>query len=129
MNYQARHDTNAVIRLSDNAIIGPEDTEDWAEYQSWLSEGNTVLPPDPLPKSVPQEVPMWAAKVILKRNNLFDQVTTMINSSDDDALKAVWEDGNIIKRNSAAIAAIASQLNLTEDQIDDMFIDANTLNV
>ena len=44
MSYQARHNTNAVIRLSDNAIIGPENTEEWAEYQLWLSEGNTPEP-------------------------------------------------------------------------------------
>lgn len=44
ISYQLRHETDAVVRLSDNAIIGPQDESDWAEYQQWLSEGNTPRP-------------------------------------------------------------------------------------
>lgn len=40
MSYQKRLDTEAVVRLKDNAIIGPENKEEWAEYQNWLSKGN-----------------------------------------------------------------------------------------
>jgi len=48
MSYKARQDTEAVFRTSDWHIIGPENTEDWAEYQAWLSQGNVVEPADPL---------------------------------------------------------------------------------
>jgi hypothetical protein len=47
--YKARHDTDAVVRLSDNMIVGPEHEEEWAEYQAWVSAGNTPDEPDPLP--------------------------------------------------------------------------------
>lgn len=47
--YQARFDTDAVTRLSDNMIIGPEHVEEWAEYQAWKLEGNVPLEPEPIP--------------------------------------------------------------------------------
>jgi len=52
MSYQLRLDTEAVIRLSDNAIIGPEDKEDWKIYQAWLKKNNIPLPPEPLSTSL-----------------------------------------------------------------------------
>jgi hypothetical protein len=45
--YQARNQTDAVVRLSDGMIVGPEHEEEWAEYQSWLAEGNTPDDPEP----------------------------------------------------------------------------------
>ena len=47
MSYKARHDTECVFRNSDNAIIGPENEEEWNEYQTWLAEGNTPDDPEP----------------------------------------------------------------------------------
>ena len=52
--YQARHDTDAVVRLSDNMIVGPEHEEEWYEYQSWLTEGNIPEEPEPLPDVLPE---------------------------------------------------------------------------
>lgn len=46
--YKARHGTEAVVRLSDNMIIGPEHETEWDEYQAWVSAGNTPGEPDPL---------------------------------------------------------------------------------
>jgi hypothetical protein len=51
--YISRRDTNAVVRKSDNMIVGPEYQTEWAEYQQWLSEGNT--PDEPLPEPVIKE--------------------------------------------------------------------------
>lgn len=46
LNYQRRNETDAVVRLTDNFIIGPENQEAWEEYQNWLKEGNIPLPPE-----------------------------------------------------------------------------------
>lgn len=46
--YISRSDTDAVVRKSDNMIIGPEHEEEWAEYQQWLSQGNVADPPGPI---------------------------------------------------------------------------------
>lgn len=44
MLYQERIHTKAVVRLKDNAIIGPENKKEWRAYKKWLSEGNKPLP-------------------------------------------------------------------------------------
>jgi hypothetical protein len=54
LNYKARYHTNAVVRLTDNMIIGPEHEEEWTEYQQWLSTGNKPEDPDPLPEPEPE---------------------------------------------------------------------------
>lgn len=85
----------------------------------WMMDG----PP------VPQQVPMWAVRTVLQNDNLFDQAETAINASADNALKNVWEYGNFADRNSKSIASLAAILNLTDAQVDQMFIDANSLEV
>lgn len=83
---------------------------------------------EPAP-SIPQEVPMWAVRTVLQNDNLFDQAQTAIDASTDNALKNVWEYGNYATRSSKAIASLAATLNLTDAQIDQMFIDADNLEV
>lgn len=96
----------------------------------WTYLNNTFIAPETEntpPIIVP--VPMWAFRTILQANNLFDQVQTIVSSSTDPALKNVWEYGNFATRNSIAINTIAYTLGLTEQQVDQMFIDANNLSV
>lgn len=127
--YTARPGTDAVVRNSDDAIIGPEDTVDWAAYQSWLAEGNTPTPAPVEPAPVPQQVPMWSVRTVLQNDGLFDQADALIRASADNALKNVWEYGNFADRNSAAITSLASALGLTNAEVDKMFRDANALDV
>lgn len=38
---------NVILRLPDNANIPNDlDNTDWQQYQIWLSQGNTPLPPE-----------------------------------------------------------------------------------
>lgn len=58
MNYKTRQETDAVVRLSDNKIIGPEQEQEWAEYQAWLAEGNLpepFVPEEPFKEPTVQE--------------------------------------------------------------------------
>ena len=120
---------SSVVRDSDGAWI-PDDpaNTDWKAYQKWLSEGNTPNPYVP-PVVIPQQVPMWAVRTVLQNDGLFDQAQKLITESGDNALKNVWEYGNFADRNSRAISVLAIELNLTDAQVDQMFIDANNLSV
>ena len=45
---------NGIKRLSDGAFIPPDPANtDYQQYLLWLEEGNTPLPPDPIPEPEP----------------------------------------------------------------------------
>ncbi len=60
-------DTNSVIRISDNAHIPSEPgNRDYAEYQEWLSRGNSPLSPDPKPDNTRMEALAKLKEIDLK---------------------------------------------------------------
>jgi len=45
---------DTILRLTDNAFIPPDPgNTDYQQYLLWLEEGNTPLPPDPIPEPEP----------------------------------------------------------------------------
>ena len=92
------------------------------------------IPPAP-PALIPREVTNFQARALLKNmpgsaegRSLFDDV--------DDALRAMggipwqaWEYTTTFPRDSALIAAIGAQLNLTNAQLDEMFVAASAISV
>lgn len=88
-----------------------------------------TINPDKIRSTAPTPVPMWSVRTVLQTNGLFDQAQALINVSTDSALKNVWEYGNFADRNSSAINTLATQLGLSSEQIDQMFIEANNLTV
>ena len=130
MKYYIQSESGSVGIEGENISIpaDPANT-DWQAYQAWLAEGNTPNPYVPPPPAIPQQVPMWAVRTVLQNDGLFDQAQTLINETSDNALKNVWEYGNFADRNSRAINVLAIELGLIEEQVDQMFIDANNLSV
>ena len=75
MSYQARHDTNAVVRLSDNMIIGPEHSEEWTEYQAWLAEGNI---PEDAPPVIEEPVVLDAKEKLARAGLSVDELKELL---------------------------------------------------
>lgn len=138
--------TNAVLRRSDNMIIGPEHEVEWAEYQAWLAAGNTPDPADPDPVYVP---------LIISDRQFFQQAAVAGIITQAEALAAV-QTGTIpamlqmiidelpdanqrfaatmllagatqFERNHPLTVEVGTHLGLTTAQVDDFFIAAAQL--
>lgn len=78
------------------------------------------------PPVVPRMVTMRQAKLALLQQGLLASVDSAINQA-GDAAKIEWQHATEVKRDNALVTAVASQLNLTEQQLDDLFTLASTL--
>lgn len=126
--YTARKNTEAVVQDQDGAIIGPENTIEWAAYLAWRAEGNTPAPFAEERPPVPPSVPLWAVRVILAERGLLEAAKAAIAASDNPAAQAIWEYGNTVDRGSPALLALAETLGVA-GELDDLFIAAGDLRV
>lgn len=82
---------------------------------------------DPNYTPVPQSVKLAQARKALIRSGLFSTVDTAIRSPGNEELLQDWEYGDVIRRDSMTVAALAAQLGITDTQLDDLFRLAATL--
>lgn len=118
--------TDVVIRTTDNAYI-PLDpaNRDRAVYEAWKDAGGV---PDPyvLPISdTPRSCTPRQARLALLHANLLDQVEALVAAT-GGVTKITWEYASVFERGDPMLSAIASSLNLTDAQIDDLFVYAVT---
>ena len=122
--------TDTVIRLADGASIpaDPANT-DFAAYQQWLAEGNTPDPADPLPPQVPQQVTPRQARLALFQIGKLDAVSAALAAMPDPAKRKAaqieWEYAITIERKSPLVDALATALELSPTDIDNLFIAAD----
>lgn len=100
--------------------------EDNPEFQAWIAEGNTPLPADPVVPVVPSSVTPRQVRLLLLSQNLLSQVEAIIAAS-DEATKITWQYASEFNRNDPLLGALAKQLGLTDEQVDDFFIAAAAL--
>lgn len=93
-----------------------------------------ALPP-PAPPLVPQQITNFQARALLMQlpgsaegRTLFQDVDDKLQALGGVAWQA-WEYTTVFPRDSALIATVAAQFNLTSAQIDDMFRTAETISV
>ena len=146
LNYQARLETDAVVRLVDNMIIGPEDEAEWAEYQEWAAAGNTPLPAEVIRNPSPREISdrqfyqqAAIAGMITKEDALAAVrtgfipaplqavVDTVANPDEKFLAEMLLSGATIYKREHPLTDAIGAAFNMTPDDVDAFFIEAAKL--
>lgn len=92
---------------------------------SIVPEGETILPADPVPTPIAIVTPRQA-RLALKSAGLLTAVTDWIATADQET-QIDWEFATEIRRDWPPIAACATELGLTDAQLDDLFTLAGTL--
>lgn len=78
------------------------------------------------PPRIPKVVTMRQAKLALFQQGLLGSVNSAIEQA-NEAAKIEWQYATEVKRNNTLVQEIAVQLNLTEQQLDELFTLASTL--
>jgi len=69
------------------------------------------------------EVTRYQAKAALLNAGLLDQCEAVVAGSDDPQLKIAWHEAGFIRR-SAFVDYVGAQLNMTPEQLDELFVAA-----
>jgi hypothetical protein len=111
-------DAVAVFRLAN-----PE----WANIEavSYTEE------PEPVAPVVPEQVTLWQLRAVLEIMGLEATVTAVIKGMPEGVESTVawraWEYANNIRRSSPTVIALKAILQLTDEQVDQIFIQADLI--
>ena len=95
------------------------DSEKWIEYSEYPIVEEVII------KNVPQTITPLQTKLQLLELGLLDEVDTLVAT--DRKVQLYWEYALTIERNNEILLSMATQLGLTNEQLDDMFIQASKL--
>lgn len=97
------------------------------ECPLWCGIGMSIDAPEPAPaKQVPQAVTMRQARTALSRSGLLAEVNAAVSAADEET-RIAWEFSTEVQRDFPLVSTLAAALNLSEQQLDDIFTLAATL--
>lgn len=79
---------------------------------------------------VPQEVQLWRVRTVLKLSNLEETITTALDALEEPTktgAKTIWEYGTTVERNSQTVLFLQTALQMTDAQVDEIFIQASEI--
>ena len=79
---------------------------------------------------VPQEVQLWRIRTVLKLMNLEEIIATALNSLEEPIKTGalyIWEYGTTVERNSQTVVLLQTVLQMTDEQVDEIFITSNNI--
>lgn len=124
---------NSIIRLADNACIPfAEGNTDYAKYlQDIEADPTCVLPADPLPDPIiawreSTEVSRFQARAALHYAEKLEAINTYMLTA-DLVQQMAWNTAQVFKRMSTTVLALQPLLELSDEQLDDLFKFALTI--
>jgi hypothetical protein len=130
-----------IINESNVVIPMQEGNELYNGYVSYLQNDGELFETDFLTDTdlaierveiLPQEVQLWRVRTILKLSGLESNIETALNGLDEPMKTGalyVWNYGTTIERQSATVQLLQYVLGLTDTQVDDIFIQANGIQI
>lgn len=118
---------SVVIRTADGAYIPfAEGNTDFASYKDWLVAGNIPEPADQILQKVPTSIHMAQARLVLLKHNLYQQVQEAFATLPMEA-QIEWEFRTEVARSSPLVAALANLLQLSDTDLDALFLGGSQL--
>lgn len=115
-----------------------ESSVEYKQYIQFLQGGGTVEPSDLFTKeeeiafNTPSEVALWKLRFVLSKMNLEQSVSDALNSLPEPqktAANYTWNYGNAIDRHSSTVLFLQQQLGLTDTQVNEIFIQSNSISL
>lgn len=85
-------------------------------------EGEVIVP-----KIIPKSITMRQTRLALLAQDKLTVVETAIEDLNDPATTIEWTCATVIERDNPLVNSLCSSLGMTKDEVDDLFIYANTL--
>lgn len=113
-----------------------ESSIEYQQYLQFLIGGGTVepselfTPEEEISLNTPLEVALWKLRFVLSQMNLEQAVSDVLNSLPEPqktAANYIWNYGNTIDRHSSTIMFLQQQLGLTDTQVNEIFIQSNSI--
>jgi len=99
--------------------------------QGMVKDGSNYHWPEPEPAAIPASVTRRQAKQALLMSALLANVQPAIDAIEDETERGMvqifWDDSTTFERNNPQLIALGEALELTDEQIDDLFIQASEL--
>lgn len=137
--WQYDHQPDEIPEGAETLPLSDEQWNDWLRDTSgWRwNDGKGVLEKFELPPPVPQSVSIVQACITLHRTpsplhpdtTLYDEVTEFVNGSNNPELKIAWERATSLDRQGSFVTAVAQQMGLSDEQVDNLFIAATQVTV
>jgi hypothetical protein len=108
----------SVVSHSDLFEISEDELPEYVQYV------------DVQPPTVPFEVQLWRIRTVLKLMQLETQIESAIDTMPEPSKTAatyIWKYGTTVERASQTVLLLQSVLQLTDEQVDDLFIQADAI--
>ena len=102
----------------------------WLPYDEEDPQGIGELQVVDIPLSIPERIQLWQFRAIMKLNNLWEPALQAAENLDEPNRTVVLEHmerGQHVYRNSPTLKQFQQALNITDEQADQMFIEASNL--
>lgn len=113
-----------------------ESSIEYQQYLQFLQSGGTVEPSElfteeeVIQANTPLEVALWKLRFVLSQMNLEQSVSEALNTLPEPqktAANYIWNYGNTIDRHSTTIAFLQAHLGLSDTQVNQIFIQSNSI--
>lgn len=119
----------AITELQTEYFVNPYFNFQTKQFYEGATEEEIIESNKPI---VPQEVQLWRVRTVLRLMDLETTIATALDNLQEPtktAAKTIWEFGTTIERQSQTVLFLQSVLQMTDDQVDNIFIQAEAISI